>query len=271
MASVSGSLRVKVVPVPGVERSSIDARELADGVAHDVHADAAAADVGDPHRGREAGAEDEVEHGGVVHCGQLLVAGQPLLARFCPQARRIDAGAVVAHFDEDLIAAVVRRERDHALVGLAGGAAGGGCLETVVDGVAHQVQERIVELLDEHLVELGVVADDLEAGALLQRVRQLAHRPVVLGEDARRSAACAASSPAGAGRPRRGRARRHRRRDRCPARRGCARSDRHPPDRARRGRGAPGAPDPRARAPGPRPRRCRRAGGRGRAPARRPG
>ena len=72
----------------------------------------------------------------------------------------LDAGAVVAHLDDDLVAAVARAQRDHALVGLAGGAARGGQLDAVVDGVAHEVQQRVVELLDEHLVELGVAADD---------------------------------------------------------------------------------------------------------------
>ena len=47
---------------------SIDALEpVHDGLAHHVHADAAAGDVADRRGGREAGAEDELEDVAVVH------------------------------------------------------------------------------------------------------------------------------------------------------------------------------------------------------------
>ena len=73
----------------------------------------------------------------------------------------VDATAVVFDFDVDVIAAVISAEGDFAWFGFAG-AARRRELDAVGDGVADQVHERIGNLLDDVVVELGFVADEVE-------------------------------------------------------------------------------------------------------------
>ena len=74
--------------------------------------------------------------------------------------------------------------RIDALGGLARGGAHVGQLEAVIDGVADEVHQRLVDRLDEQLVELGVLADQLEARALAEVRREVAHGAHVLAEHA---------------------------------------------------------------------------------------
>ena len=76
------------------------------------------------------------------------------------------------------------RISDRPLGRLAGRGARGRRLQPVVDSVAHQVEQRLVERLDEQLVQLGVLAGQHDAGALAQAVGQVAHGAVVLAHDA---------------------------------------------------------------------------------------
>ena len=65
-------------------------------------------------------------------------------------------------------------EREQAFVGLARGAALGDRFEPVADRIADEVQDRIHHPLDQELVDLGVLAGDLEPH-LLVRAGQVAH------------------------------------------------------------------------------------------------
>ena len=101
-------LDARALPAPGLDGDV--AAELQDVPAHDVHADAAARDVGDGLRGREAGHEDELGDGGVVEHGvgadqaTLLAAGQ--------DPRQVEAGAVVGDLDQHVPAPVLGVEPD---------------------------------------------------------------------------------------------------------------------------------------------------------------
>ena len=60
--------------------------------------------------------------------------------------------------------------------GLAGGEARLGSLDAVVDGVAHQVHQRIADLLEHGLVELGAVAGEAQLDLLAEALAQVAHQ-----------------------------------------------------------------------------------------------
>ena len=51
-----------------------------------------------------------------------------------------------------------------------------GSLDAVIDAVAHQVHQRIADLLQHGLVELGLLAGDLQPDLLAEARRQVAHQ-----------------------------------------------------------------------------------------------
>ncbi len=160
---------MNVEPCPGRDDDGDAAAERLDGPFHHVHADAAARDVRDGLSRGEARQEDEVV--GLL-VGQLAVGrDQPLLDRDGPHARAVDAGAVVRDLDHDPAGAMQGREPDLALLGLAGGPADLGLLQSVVDGVADHMGERVAQALDDGLVDLRPLAlgDEADVLADLQR------------------------------------------------------------------------------------------------------
>jgi hypothetical protein len=62
--------------------------------------------------------------------------------------------------------------------GLAGGLAHGRGFDAVVEGVAHQVHQRVADLLDDGLVEFGLAAVDHELHILAQILAGVAHQAV---------------------------------------------------------------------------------------------
>ena len=166
MASVSGSVMTKREPLPRVELHFDGAAELLDVPAHHVHADAAAGDVGGLLGGGEAGQEDQLVD---LLVGQRVVrADQAARARLREDAVRVQAAAVIAHFDGDVAALVIRVEVHGAVRRLAGGHAHVGHFDAVVDAVAHQVHQRIADLLQHRLVELGLLAGHLQVDLLAE-------------------------------------------------------------------------------------------------------
>ena len=116
---------------------------------------------------------------------ELLDGAQALLERLGGDPVGVDPAAVVGDLDHDLAARVVRAQRQHALGGLAGGDALLGGLDPVVDGVAHEVGQRVLDGLEQPAVELGVATGHLELDLALARGREVAHdarhlRPDVL-------------------------------------------------------------------------------------------
>jgi hypothetical protein len=86
----------------------------------------------------------------------------------------VDAMAVVADFDDHAAAGVTRRDLERADRRFAGGAALGRRLESVIEGVAHQVHERVAQGVDDGAVQLRVGAHELELDLLAQLVGEVA-------------------------------------------------------------------------------------------------
>ena len=79
----------------------------------------------------------------------------------------VDAAAVVLDLDHDVVALLVGVQRDRARGRLADFGAALRRLDAVIDGVADHVHERIAELFDDQLVDLGLGAGDDEADLLV--------------------------------------------------------------------------------------------------------
>jgi hypothetical protein len=86
-----------------------------------------------------------------------------------------DAAAVVDYLDHDLVARLARRDADGAGLGLACREPVGGCLDTVVEGVADDVGEGIEDHLDHLAVHLDIAALEYQLDLFVQVVADVAH------------------------------------------------------------------------------------------------
>src|SRR5262249_16655266 len=87
----------------------------------------------------------------------------------------VDAAAVVLDFDIDVVAAMVRAKRNAAGFGFAGERAAVRRLDAVRDGIAHEVDERIGNLLNDVVVEFGFAAEEFEFDELAGGLSSVTH------------------------------------------------------------------------------------------------
>ena len=92
------------------------------------------------------------------------------------QHLQIDPAPVVFQRDQDAVALLLGRENQLAGGRLAAALAIGRRLDAVIDGVANQVNQRLGDLLDDFLVELGLAAANRELDFLAERAGEVAHR-----------------------------------------------------------------------------------------------
>ncbi len=158
-------------PLPGKLRDLDLAAELVHVPAHHIHADAAAGNVGGFFRRREAGQEDQVVD--LLVGEDVVLADEVARLRLGEDAFLVEAGAVVAHFDGDVAAAVIGVEVHRADGRLALGDAHVGHFDAVVDAVADQMDQRVADLFHHGLVELGLLAGELEVDLLAEPLREV--------------------------------------------------------------------------------------------------
>ncbi len=160
------------------------AADRLDVLTHDIHADAAAGDIGDLFGGREARREDESVDFLVAHPFELRLGRQPQLQRLFLDPRLVEATPVVADFDGDLAGLVRggdphrpgrRLAEPHALVG---------ALQPMVGAIAHEMGERIADQLDQLAVEFGVAAVGDQIDLLVQLGAKIADHARQIGEHA---------------------------------------------------------------------------------------
>ena len=96
-----------------------------------------------------------------------------------------NAGAIVRDFDDDVAALVTGAQFERSLGILARGLAHFGQFNAVIKRVSYRVRKRILDGLKQALVELGVLAFNLEADAAAERLREVAHNARHLGKDVR--------------------------------------------------------------------------------------
>src|SRR5580704_12788570 len=79
---------------------------------------------------------------------------------------RIDATTIIAHFDDHLSALMIGVEIDRAARGLSRGEPFISRLDAVVDGVAHEMHQRLSERIENAFVEISVLTGDVEGHIL---------------------------------------------------------------------------------------------------------
>ena len=153
--------------------------------AHHVHAHAAAAYVGDFLGGREARLKDQLQQLALgQQCG-AIGREQPALNGLGANPVHIHARAVVGHFNNDVAALLHRAQAQRALGVLAHGLAHIGRLNAVVQRIAHRVCQRVLDGLEQTLVELRLLAFHLQPHPPAQRLREIAHNARHLREHVR--------------------------------------------------------------------------------------
>src|SRR3990167_4668392 len=153
-----------------LDREHVDrAVELGNLGLHHVHADPAAGHIGDLGLGRETRGEDQVVAFELVEpIGRVLVQ-QALLHGLVAQYIGVHALAVVGNRQEDVIAFLLGRQHHLAAARLARGLALFRGFDAMVDGVAHQVHQRIGQRPDQVLFVGGFFFFTLRARSRTRR------------------------------------------------------------------------------------------------------
>src|SRR6185503_6855545 len=154
-------------------QSHFPAAQHLDVPAHHVHADAAAGDVGDRFGGGKTRLENELPYLLVV---RVRIDADAALGGALEDAFAVQSLAVVAHLDHDAAALLAGAQPDGSGTRLAGGQPLGRRLDPVVDRIAHQVRQRVGDLLYQAAVELRGLAGNLELDFLAEALRKFAHQ-----------------------------------------------------------------------------------------------
>ena len=162
-------------PQTGAALNIDDAADLFDVGLDHVHPDAAARDVAHLRGGGKPGQKDQVLEIAVAHARDLLGRDQAFFERLVPDRLQVDSVTVVRDLDVHLAAFVEGAQQEPSLCWLLGGQAVGRALHAVIDAVADQVGQGILDRLDDGLVELGLAALHLDAHLLAAHQRQIAH------------------------------------------------------------------------------------------------
>jgi hypothetical protein len=141
----------------------------------DVHADAAAGDVGDFFGSREAGEEDEVDAFAFAHTRGLFRRDQAFFDGLAADLIGVEPAAIVGDLDDDLTAFVIRAQEQAPFSGFADSDAPFGLLDAVIDRVANDVRQRILDRLDDRLVKFGLFAFHFDAHLLATHGGDVAH------------------------------------------------------------------------------------------------
>ena len=121
-----------------------------------VHANAAPRDVGDPFGCRKSGEEDEVQRFALRHAGGVIRRDRAAFDRFSLYPIDIDSRTIVADLDVDLPAFMEGSQRQSAFQRLSRLLSLLWQLDAVIDRVANEMSQRVLDRLDNRLVQLGV-------------------------------------------------------------------------------------------------------------------
>ena len=149
---------------------------------HDIHADPAAGLVADLFGRGESRQENELDRFSFRHVLGDVRADQSPLDRFGANLLDIESGAVVFDFDQDGVAAMGGMQIDRTGRRLPLRDAHGRRFDAVVDGIAHQVHQRIHQSLDHARVHFGVLTGRDQGDFFSCRSGHLTRRPAEPGE-----------------------------------------------------------------------------------------
>ena len=162
-----------VVPLPRSVYIDLAAELVQIGLDH-VHAHSAPGDIGDLFGRGQSGEEYEVGLFLVGHGLGLVRRDEASGQGLGHDLFRIEPRAVIDDLDDDLSGLMVGLEHDGTHGGLARGHAHVGHLDAVIGRIAHQVGQRIAQTFDDGLIELDIVAFQLQVDLLAQVAGQVA-------------------------------------------------------------------------------------------------
>src|SRR3984885_2581019 len=140
-----------------------------------VEADAAAGQFRHGGGGGEAGAEKKFAQFALGEFGGCDGRHGAHFDNAAAGAIVINAAAIVFDFDENVIAAVISADADEAFFGFAGALARAAIFHAVRDRIAHEVNQRIGNVLNNIVVEFGVRAFEGKVNELAGGVGGIAH------------------------------------------------------------------------------------------------
>src|SRR5690606_942261 len=142
-------------------------------LAHHVHAHSASRQVGHAICGRESRLENQVADFSVGK--RVARANHAALNSLGANLVYVQSPAVITDFNDDVAGVVISIEAHHTLRRLSPGHARGFRLNAMVDGIAHQVGQRVADLFHHRLVQLGVGTLDLQDNVLAELFADITH------------------------------------------------------------------------------------------------
>ena len=175
MARVSGSFRVITVPCPALLLISMLPRRLSMPRLTTSMPTPAAGDTGYVFVGGKAGGKDQVEQLPVAHAG--FGRDQALGNGGFTDGHGVKARAIVADANQHIGARMFGRQVHRALARFAGRRAHLRGFHAVIDAVADDMHQRVIELLDDGFIQFGLSAfGDHCTTSLPSSLGQVAHQ-----------------------------------------------------------------------------------------------
>ena len=171
-----GSLIRKVVPRPSLRPNFDGAVQVANVTADDIHPDSAAGNVGDLRGGRQPWQEYQLKRSLLAHAGRGFRRQQTLFDGFPLERGGVEPAPVVGDLNRHAARLMKRSQGQLSGRVLAFCPAFLRRLETMVDGVADHVNQRIADLFEDGLVQLDSLAFDDEPDFLSERPREVSHQ-----------------------------------------------------------------------------------------------
>ena len=144
--------------------------------AHHVHADTAPSQLGHLGGGRETRRKDEVGHLGIAQ--HLVRRDEPLLQGTLANARQVEASAVIAELDRDVVAGLLHIDADQACRILAARGTHGLRFDAMHHAVAQQMLERGRHAVQNAAVHLDRATRDVQTHLLAGFLGCLAHHAI---------------------------------------------------------------------------------------------
>ena len=144
--------------------------------ANDVHPDAAAGDGRHMVRRREPGDEEQIDHVSFGHPCRLFRCHGGELDRLRSDGFQLDPRAVIGHLDRDLARPRGRPGRTTPSAGLPAATRSSGSSMPWSTALRTMCVNGSLMRLDDRTMQLGVIADGLDPGTLVQRDGEVARR-----------------------------------------------------------------------------------------------
>ena len=108
---------------------------------------------------------DVIERLTITQFGRRRLREHLVLHQLVSNLVAVDAASVIAHMNDDVVSAVRRLQADRSHLGLAGRRANIGWLQTMIEGVSHQMNQRVAQFIDHAFIEFRLFTTDFQMDA----------------------------------------------------------------------------------------------------------